>query len=134
MNRLHFGSNFVFWGTALGHFSQCFFFQFFNISQPWRPTFLLSPPTIKKLPSSLNNKLQVVNNKLHTSDVEEFEKGAEGDDDDGEFNGDNDDDGDVEIDDIDNGDNDNENVDDGDNDGNLVEGAIVNRDVSNLKH
>ena len=95
---------------------------------------MLSPPTIKKLPSSLNNKLQVVNNKLHTSDVEEFEKGAEGDDDDGEFNGDNDDDGDVEIDDIDNGDNDNENVDDGDNDGNLVEGAIVNRDVSNLKH
>ena len=58
---------------------------------------MLSPPTIKKLPSSLNNKLQVVNNKLHTSDVEEFEKGAEGDDDDGEFNGDNDDDGDLKL-------------------------------------
>ena len=24
-NHLYFGSNFVFWGTALGHFSHCFF-------------------------------------------------------------------------------------------------------------
>ena len=41
-------------GTVLGRFSQCFFFQFFGASQPWPPTFLLRPPTIKKLPKALN--------------------------------------------------------------------------------
>ena len=28
LHYLYFGSNFVFWGTALGRFSQCFFFNF----------------------------------------------------------------------------------------------------------
>ena len=29
LNHLYFGQNFAFWGTALGHFSQCFFFNVF---------------------------------------------------------------------------------------------------------
>ena len=33
-----------FLGTALGCFSQCFFFKFFVVGQPWWPKFLLSPP------------------------------------------------------------------------------------------
>ena len=29
LNHLYFGQNFAFWGTALGHFSQCIFFKRF---------------------------------------------------------------------------------------------------------
>ena len=42
LNHLHFGPNFVFWGTALGRFSQGLFFQFLDVIQPWLSTFLLS--------------------------------------------------------------------------------------------
>ena len=46
LNHLYFGSNFVFWWTALGRFSQCFaFVQFFNVAPP--------PPAIKKFPAAL---------------------------------------------------------------------------------
>ena len=39
LNHLYFGSNFVFWWTALGRFSQCFaFVQFFNVAPPPPPT------------------------------------------------------------------------------------------------
>ena len=43
LNHLYFGPNFVL-GTALRRFSQCIFFLFFVIDQPWWPTFLPSPP------------------------------------------------------------------------------------------
>ena len=47
LNNLCFGPSFVFQGTVLGGFSQCFF-KFFVVGQPWWSTFLLSPPlTIK---------------------------------------------------------------------------------------
>ena len=34
-----------FWGTASGRFSKCFFSNFLS-SEPWWPTFLLSPPIV----------------------------------------------------------------------------------------
>ena len=43
-----------FLGIALARFNQIFFFQFFVASQPWWLTFLLSPFTIKKLPTALH--------------------------------------------------------------------------------
>ena len=46
MNNLYFGPNFAFWGTALGRFSQCFFYCFV-VGQPWWPTFLLSQSQLK---------------------------------------------------------------------------------------
>ena len=55
LNHLYFGPSFVFQGTILGGFSQCFF-QFFVMGQPWWSTFLSpfpSPATIKKLPTAL---------------------------------------------------------------------------------
>ena len=44
-----------FLGTVLRRFSQCLFFQFFVVGQPWWSTFLISPlhPTMKKLPTVL---------------------------------------------------------------------------------
>ena len=39
LNHLYFGPSFVFQGTILGGFSQCFF-QFFVMGQPWWSTFL----------------------------------------------------------------------------------------------
>ena len=52
LNHLYFGPNFVFWGIALGRFSQCFFLIFRR-----RPTMVAviftQPPTIKKVPTAL---------------------------------------------------------------------------------
>ena len=47
LNHSYFGPNFVFGGTALARFSQYSFslFSVFAVDKPWRPTFLLSPPT-----------------------------------------------------------------------------------------
>ena len=39
LNHLYFGPMSIFWVTALGCFSQCFFFQIFIVDQPWLPTF-----------------------------------------------------------------------------------------------
>ena len=58
--------NFVFWGTAVRHFNQVFFL-FFVVGQSRWPTFLLSHPTIKKLPTALNSKrIQCINRSCHS--------------------------------------------------------------------
>ena len=58
LNHLYFGPSFVFWRTALGRFSQRFFFFLISVvGQPWWPTFLLStlppPHNIKNFPTAL---------------------------------------------------------------------------------
>ena len=47
-----FWSKFHFFGSVLRRFSQCNF-KFFVVNQPWWPTFLLSPRTMKSLPTVL---------------------------------------------------------------------------------
>ena len=50
LNHLYFGPNFIFGGTALGRFSQCFFLDFLTYLQGSPP-----PPTIKTFPMALNS-------------------------------------------------------------------------------
>ena len=51
LNHLYFCPNFVFWGTALGRFSQWFFNFSFSISHGGQH---LHSPTIEKLPTTLS--------------------------------------------------------------------------------
>ena len=51
---LYCGPNFIFLGLLYDVLASFFiFFYFFVVTQPWWPTFLLSPLTIKKLPTPL---------------------------------------------------------------------------------
>ena len=58
LNHLYFGPNFFFWGTALGHFSQCFFCFFSNFRRrlAMAAEIFTQSPTIKKLPTTLFNQ------------------------------------------------------------------------------
>ena len=44
LNHLYFGPSFVFWGTALGRFTQCFFFNFSSLVSHGDRHFHSAPP------------------------------------------------------------------------------------------
>ena len=48
----------MFWGTALGHFSQCVFSLNFRRRSNMVSDIFTPPPTIKKLPTALNNNIK----------------------------------------------------------------------------
>ena len=48
LNHLYFGPSFIFWGTALGRFSQCCFFHFLPLANHCG-RYLYAPPPHKKV-------------------------------------------------------------------------------------
>ena len=67
-NHLYFGPNFVFWGTALGRFSQCVFFKFFVVGQP-RCSILKWPWNGKRQNKLIEKELlSKASNKFFTTD------------------------------------------------------------------
>ena len=67
LNPLYFRRSFVFWRTALGRFSQCFFSNFSSLVNHGGQHFYSAPPpplpprTIKKLPTVLKGDVKVRN-------------------------------------------------------------------------